>query len=123
MNKVIAQIVAYNATVGQSNVQVIEYGSPTPLAPPYVVVNEEPNIVGTGIRINAHFAPGQQTILKAYMRTTIGNALNDFKAVDSNGNHNRLQSDFKTVLGRIVTNNDDGTISLDRLYYMGDILF
>lgn len=117
------QIEAYNATVGQSAVTVVEYGTSTPPSPPYVVVREEPNINGTGIRINAHFKPGQQKYLKAYMRTTIGNALADFRATDDDGNHNRLQSDINTVLGTIVTTNDDGTISLDRLYYMGDILY
>ena len=116
------RITTYSASVNQP-VTVVEFGTGKPPSVPYVVVREEQNINGTGIRINAHFAPGQQSFLKAYMRTTIGNALNDFKATDSNGNYNRLQSDINTVLSRIVTNNDDGTISLDRLYFMGDILF
>lgn len=120
--KVMEQIIAYSTSVGKP-VKCVEYGIGTPPAPPYVVVREEPNINGTGIRINAHFAPGQQKYLKAFMRTTIGEALNGFGAYSTDGNYNRLQSDITQVLGSIVTNNDDGTISLDRLYYMGDILY
>lgn len=120
--KIIDRITTYSASVSQP-VTVVEFGTGTPPAVPYVVVREEQNINGIGIRINAHFKPGQQKFLRSYMRTTIGNALNDFKALSSDGNYNRLQSDITTGLGTIVTNNDDGTISLDRLYYMGDILY
>ena len=120
--KVIDRIIAYSLSVGKP-VACVEFGEANLPAPPYVVVREEQNINGTGIRINAHFAPGQQKYLKAFMRTTIGEALNDFGATNSDGNYNRLSSDITQVLGSIVTNNDDGTISLDRLYTMGDILY
>lgn len=124
IEKIVERIISYSASVNKP-VQAVSFGSADPLSPPYVVVKEEPDAggAGTAFRIIGHFLPGQQALLKSYMRTTIGQALDDFKATSASGVYNRLRSDPLEMPGTLFSGNDDSTISLERLYYMGDRLF
>ena len=123
INKIIERINTYSASVSKP-VNVVSFGGSLP-APPYVVVKQELDSggAGTAFRIIGHFNPGQQDALRNYMRQTIGEALDDFAATSAAGNYNELNQDPLSMLGPIINTNNDNTISLERLYYMGDRLF
>jgi len=124
IDKIIEQINSYSISVSQP-VNVVEFGGGQLPSPPYVVVKQEPDIGGRGtdFRIIAHFNPGQQKALRKYIRGTIGNALDNFSATSADGNYNVLNHDWDNMPSTILAINDDNTISSERLYYMGDILF
>ena len=119
--KIIDRIKAYCTSVSKP-VNVVEFGVDKLPAPPYVVVKQEQGINGTDFRIISHFKPGQQKFLRAFNRTTIGQALDDFKATSETGVYNILYSNALGVGGNIITNSD-GTISLERVYNMPDRLY
>ncbi|MCK4831003.1 hypothetical protein KA005_85625 [bacterium] len=120
ITKIIDRITTYAASVSKP-VTVVEFGEATLPAPPYVVVKQEPDIRGTAFRVITHFQPGQQTALRGFVRGTIGNALDDFKATDADGNYNVLNAD-EGLPSQIVATNDDNTISSERLYWMADFI-
>jgi hypothetical protein len=122
--KIMERIEFYSASVNKP-VVAKEYGDKDPPAPPYVVVKQEQDIglAGTAFRIITHMRPGQQKALRQFNRTVIGQALDDFKATSESGSYNRLKSDPLSVGGIIITSNSDQTISLERLYFMGDRLY
>ena len=121
--KIVAQIVAYSATQLMP-VTCKEFGDTTELQPPYVVVKQEADSggAGTAFRIISHFTPGMQKQLRAFNRTIIGQALDNFAATSDTGVYNQLSQDWDAFSGSTIIGNDDGTISLERLYYMGDRL-
>ena len=121
VDKIIEQIENYCASVSKP-VTAVEFGAAELPAPPYVVVKQERAINGTGFRIIAHFQPGQQKALRQFVRGSLGDALDGFAATNDNGNYNVLQSDWDSVPDTLILN-DDNTISLERLYYMGDRLY
>lgn len=102
-------------------VPAIKYGDTAPGNPPYAVVKQEADLAGRGtaFRIIAHFAPGQQIFLNNYIRGTVAAALDDFSATNSNGNYNTLERDYQ-ITPELTVDNDDGTISMERVYYMPD---
>lgn len=122
--KIVEQIESYSASVGKP-VTAVTFGDDQLPSPPYVVVKQELDAggAGTAFRIIGHFLPGQQKALRQFMRVDISNALDDFKATSDTGVYNRLRSDPLSLPGPIFTGNDDKTISLERLYYMGDRLY
>jgi len=122
ITKIIERITAYSISVSKP-VSVVEFGAASLPAAPYVVVRQERDQggAGTAFRITSHFQPGDQAILRAYVRETLADALDDFAATNTNGNYNELSQDWDSFY-TIVTGNDDNTISLERLYYMGDRL-
>ena len=124
IDKIIDRITTYSASVSKP-VNVIEFGAGSLPAPPYVVVKQEPDPVGRGtaFRIITHFAPDQQKALRNYVRDVIGTALDRFSATSDNGNYNELAVDFDAMPSAIIALNDDGTISSERLYYMGDRIY
>ncbi len=124
ITKIIERITAYSLSVNRP-VNCVEFGGGELPAPPYVVVKQERDTGGAGsaFRIISHFEPGQQALLRSYNRQTIGEALDGFKATNAAGNYNELKQDWDSLPGPIVATNDDKTISLERLYYMGDRLF
>ena len=120
ITKIIDRITTYAASVSQP-VTVVEFGEAEKPAPPYVVVKQEPDIRGTAFRVNVHMQPGQQIALRSFVRATIGKALDDFKATDSDGNYNTLNADGG-LPSAIYAGNDDNTISSERLYWMADFI-
>lgn len=124
IDKIVDQINTYSASVSKP-VTAVSFGAASLPAPPYVVVKQEVDAggAGTAFRIITHMQPGQQSALLSFVRTVISGALDDFKATSASGEYNRLRSDHMALPGPIYTGNDDNTISLERLYYMGDRLF
>lgn len=121
--KIVERIISYSASVNMP-VKCKEYGDTNELPPPYVVVKQEADAggAGTAFRVISHFSPGQQKLLRAFNRTTIGQALDNFAATSDSGVYNQLNQDWDAFGGSTIMSNDDGTISLERLYYMGDRL-
>ncbi len=119
--KIIERIIAYSLAQGKP-VKCVRFGQAKGLTPPYVVVKQERDSGGAGaaFRIISHFPPGMDEALSIYNRTTIGQALDGFDATSSSGSYNFLNSDYNSFDGSINAMNDDGTISSERLYYMGD---
>lgn len=124
ITKIVERITTYSASVSKP-VTAVEFGGASLPSPPYVVVRQErdPGGAGTAFRVITHFQPGQQAALRSFVRQTLGEALDDFSATNADGNYNKLSQDWDSLPGPIVATNDDGTISLERLYYMGDRLF
>ena len=91
---------------------------------PYVIVKQEQDLAGRGkaYRIVAHFSKGQQTDLEDYIRGTVGASLDNFTATDRHGNKQKLYSDSDDVPSDLRISNDDGTISMERVYWMPDRL-
>ena len=91
---------------------------------PYVIVKQEQDLGGRGkaYRIIAHFQKGQQTDLEDYIRGTVGSILNSFSSLDRHGNLNKLYFDSEDVPSDLRISNDDGTISMERVYWMPDRL-
>ena len=127
LNSMITQIVnrinTYSSSVSKP-VNAVEFGVSELPATPYVVVKQEKDLggAGTAFRIITHFQPGQQKLLRSYVRITLAQALDDFAATSDTGMYNKLKQDWDALLGPIINTNDDKTISLERLYYMGDRL-
>jgi len=124
IDKIVSRIETYSASVSKP-VDAISFGAATLPAPPYVVVKQEQDAggAGTAFRIITHMQPGQQAALLSFVRAVIGGALDGFRATSASGVYNRLKSDPLELPGPIITGNSDGTISLERLYYMGDRLY
>lgn len=102
---------------------VVPYGVASLPAPPYIVVRPEADSLGRGrlMRIFIHMSPGQQIFLEDYAFNTVPGLLDDFDADDRFGNYNEVlpTSDY----GDIVTNNDDGTISMERRFLVPQVTF
>lgn len=123
IDKIVDRINTYSASISKP-VNAVSFGSVLP-APPYVVVKEEADAggAGTAFRIIGHFQAGQQKALQSFMRSTISDALDGFKATSDDGNYNRLRSDPLALPSTVFAGNSDQTISSERLYYMGDRLY
>lgn len=123
IDKIIERIIAYSASVSKP-VNCVEFGEADLPEPPYVVVRQEADAAGRGtaFRIIAHMNPGQQKALRDYVRDTIGEALDNFTATDDDGNYQELYTDMDAVPSEIVANNDDKSISQERLYWMADFI-
>lgn len=102
---------------------VVPFGtSPLP-DPPYVVVKPERDPVGRGriFRIIAHFLPGQIIDLEDYIFSDVSVLLDDFQALSRHNNRNILltENDYTDI----INNNDDGTISMERIFLMPSRIF
>jgi hypothetical protein len=112
LTKIVEQLKTGNIT------NVIPYGSiPIPSAP-YVVVKPELDILGRGrsFRIIVHMLPGQQIFLDDYVNGELETLLYDFAATTRNGNYNQLYRE--PIDSDISISNDDGTISMERVFMM-----
>ncbi len=124
ITKIVERIISYSLSQSMP-VNAVEFGGSELPSPPYVVVKQERDAggAGTAFRIITHFKPGQQKALRSYVRKTLGEALDNFSATSDSGNYNELSQDWDSFPGPINNMNDDKTISLERLYYMGDRLY
>lgn len=102
---------------------VVPYGTEQLPNPPYLVVKEEEDALGRGTiyRVIGHFKPGQQIDLTDYMRSDVDDLLNGFKARDRHGNYNILLTEANIPF--IVTDNDDKTISSERVFLLPSRIF
>lgn len=88
------------------------------LEPPYTVVKREIDSLnrGIGFRIIAHFMPGQNIFLDDYIDGEVPRMLDGFMALSRHGSRNHLLCE--PLDADIITNNDDGTISRERVFLM-----
>lgn len=98
----------------EPRVDVIRFGDKRPDAP-YCVVNRESGLLDgmASYRVTAHYLPGQQTFMEDYIRGVVGNAL-DWKKIGSN------YLEPTELPGGVIADNDDKTISCDRVYSCPD---
>lgn len=101
---------------------VVPYGVKTLPAPPYIVVKTE-TAPGNQrrFRVIVHMQPGQQTFLEDYVFNAVSVLLKSYEDDGRHGNH--FQLDEGLEYNDIVANNDDGTISMERVYYAPKLLF
>lgn len=102
---------------------VVPYGTASLPAPPYIVVRPEEDALGRGrlMRVFIHMIPGQQIFLEDYAFNTVPTLLDDYDADDRHGNYNEVLA--TPEYGDIVTNNDDGTISMERRFLVPQVMF
>lgn len=100
---------------------VIPFGHPVPSIP-YVVVKEFAHPMGTGYFITAHFNQGQQILLDDYIKGEVSTLLTDFQATTRNGNLQKLTQDIFAAIPELQDNNDDDSISKERVFWMPDKL-
>ena len=95
---------------------VIAFGEAKLPSAPYVVVKYEQDIAGRGwvYRVIAHFKPGQQIFLNDYVVNNLMLLLDKFGATTSNGNYQKLYA--TNELSGIITDNDDATIAMERVF-------
>ena len=101
---------------------VVAYGTKEALATPYVVVRimSQPG-VGRQLVVFVHMEPDQQVDLEDYTFNDLSVLLTDFRGVSRHGNHFKVSAveDWQ----EIVTQNDDGSISMERRFLLPSLLF
>lgn len=102
---------------------VVAYGHDSGVQAPYIVVRPERAPLGGGriYRIIVHMLPGQQIFLEDYIMKDVSDLLDSFGSTTRHGNYNVLETLQEYI--DIVTNNDDGTISMERSFLMPSKLF
>lgn len=92
----------------------------TPTGSPYVIVKPETNPIGRTFRIIAHFDKGFGRDLDLYIFNELPDLLSNYSYTDEYGNYVTVK-DAKEYTD-IITDNDDSTISMERLFYIPLIL-
>lgn len=87
-----------------------------PPSPPYVCVKPEIHPAGRGIRIIAHTTAEESSILDDYIFNEVSEILKDYEFTDTNGN-NLVVKDAEEYT-EVMADNDDNTISMERLFYV-----
>jgi hypothetical protein len=113
MDTVLARINTYSASINFP-VTAVEFGEGSLPAPPYVVVTQEQN----QFRINTHVNPGMQPQLRLFVRKHLQEAFQNVLLTGTDGAKTMLHPDDPPI--QIVGNNDDGTISQERLFRVAD---
>lgn len=115
----ITAIITQIKTGTYKNVYARYDGVKNPTAPYVMIWGEAAIIQGTGqslggVRVALHVAPGNIDSLITYMTGDIVTLLHKVRLTDDKGNYFRLEDTGE--MSPIVSNNDDGTISIDRLF-------
>lgn len=101
---------------------VVPFGVEHLPEPPYTVVKPEKDPLdrGTLYRIIAHYLPGQNEFLKRYIMKDVFDLLDNFMAEMDTGNYNRLltENDYTDI----IIDNDDKTISMERVFLLPRII-
>ena len=92
----------------------------TPTSSPYVCVKPEVNPIGRTFRIIAHYDKGNGAALDLYIFNEVVDLLSNYSYTDEYGNYVTVK-DAKEYTD-IITDNDDSTISMERLFYIPLIL-
>lgn len=102
---------------------VVPFGEGNLPEPPYIVVKPETDPVGRGrsYRIIAHFLPGQQTYMEDYIYNELSDLLTDYSDNSRHGNRNTLY--MEQDITDYQVSNDDGTVSMERVFLMPSRLF
>ena len=117
----ITKIVAQLKTGSVTN--VVPFGMGAMPAPPYTVVKLErdPTGAGTLYRIIAHYNPGQITFLEDYIQNEVPDLLDDFATTTRHGNYQKME--LMDEWGGIITDNDDKTISMEKIFLVPGKMF
>jgi len=91
-----------------------------PPTAPYVCLKTETNPIGRTIRVIAHYAKGFSKDLELYIFNEVVDLLSNWSYTDEYGNYVTVK-DAKEYTD-IITDNDDSTISMERLFYIPLIL-
>ena len=94
---------------------IVEFGSKLPTSP-YVCVKAELYPVGRGVRVIAHCDRGSNSALDDYVFNELSVLLSDYEYEDANGNTVTVKDAGEYT--DIAVNNDDSTISMERLFYL-----
>ena len=86
----------------------------------YVCVKSEVNPIGRGIRVIVHGNIGDSSILELYIFNELPDLLSNWSYTDEYGNYVTVK-DAKEYTD-IITENDDSTIAMERLFYIPLIL-
>lgn len=100
---------------------VVRYGVAKLPAVPYVVVRSEARPTGRALRCIAHYGPDQQQWLEQYVFDELSDLLSDFDGTTEDGVQFRVQQTQEWT--DIITSNDDGTISMERVFLLPGLLF
>ena len=95
---------------------VVPFGVSTMPSPPYVVVKPESAQNGRNFRIIPHFGVGQNILLENYVFNELSTLLKNFVTTDRNGNNVKIKDAEEYT--DIVCENDDSTISMERVFYI-----
>jgi hypothetical protein len=95
---------------------VVPFGIATMPAAPYVVVKPESVVGERSFLIIAHFKAGQNILLEDYIFNEVSELLKNFVTTDRHGNNVRIKDADKYT--DIVVENDDSTISMERIFYV-----
>lgn len=98
---------------------VVAFGSPLPSSP-YVCVKPETNPIGRQFRIIGHYDLGNNSALDLYIFNELPELLSNWSYTDEYGNYVTVK-DAKEYTD-IVADNDDSTISMERVFYIPLIL-
>jgi len=101
---------------------VVAFGNTLPTAP-YVVVKLESDPLGQGrnYRIIAHYKIGQGTYLEDYVVDELSTLLDKYEALTRHGNYQKLYATQQ--MSGIITENDDNTIAMERVFLAPGIIF
>lgn len=98
---------------------VVKFGEQLPYSP-YVCVKPEVNPIGRQFRIIVHFDLGNDDLLDLYIFNELPELLSNWSYTDQYGNYVTVK-DAKEYTD-IVADNDDSTISMERVFYIPLIL-
>lgn len=98
---------------------VVKFGEQLPSSP-YVCVKPEVNPIGRQFRIIVHFDLGNNDLLDLYIFNELPELLSNWSYTDQYGNYVTVK-DAKEYTD-IVADNDDSTISMERVFYIPLIL-
>lgn len=98
--------------------QVIEFGEERPApARGYVVIKDEGSTDGgKSFRLIAHLPVGDNDRIRRYVQKELSDLLVGQILTDSEGNSNELLITGETT--GIITGNDDGTLSMERVFLL-----
>ena len=95
---------------------VVRFGVSTLPSPPYVCVKPEIHPGGRGVRVIAHTGIDEANILDDYIFNEVSTLLKDYEFTDSNGNSLVVKDADEYT--EVMADNDDNTISMERLFYV-----
>jgi hypothetical protein len=100
---------------------VVQFGVEKLPSAPYVVVKYEREALGALYRVIAHFKPGQNTFLEDYVTDELMTLLDEYESTTRHGNFQKVYATDE--MSGIITDNDDGTIAMERVFLAPGILF
>jgi hypothetical protein len=102
---------------------VVQFGTSVLPAPPYVVLKFERDPAGRGraLRVITHYEPDQQKWLEDYVFDQLSDLLLDYVGETDEGVNFRVHGTQEWT--DIITGNDDGTISMERVFLLPGLLF